>query len=277
MSRTGPKPLAVLVLAGLALSQVACVSGIARNQGDLEHYLNNNLTAEALEVIELRRRVSRNKSIYLLDKAMLLRMQQQFEESNTAFEQAKDVIEELDAISLREQASAVTINDLMRSYLPPTFERVLIHCFKAMNFLELRQYDDARVEVLQLDEFLKQQDDFRLPFARYLSGLVFEFNQEPDNALIAYRKAYEAYRDRLPGPSRRASSIRRRICARKLADATAFSRAGARGGVPVQWPDPAQAQPRNPGAVAQRRTLAPHFHTVLRASPYARSQRHAHH
>jgi hypothetical protein len=122
-------------------------------------------------------------------------MQQQFEASNTAFEQAKDVIEELDAISLREQATAVTINDSMRSYLPPTFERVLIHCFKAMNFLELRQYDDARVEVLQLDEFLKQEDDFRLPFARYLSGLVFEFNQEPDNALIAYRKAYEAYRD----------------------------------------------------------------------------------
>ncbi len=195
MSCTGLKPLAVLVLIGLALSQAGCVSGIAYHQVDLEHYLSNNLAAEALEVVELRRRVSRNKSIYLLDKAMLLRMQQQFEASNTAFEQAKDVIEELDAISLREQATAVTINDSMRSYLPPTFERVLIHCFKAMNYLELRQYDSARVEVLQLDEFLKQEDDFRLPFARYLSGLVFEFNQEPDNALIAYRKAYEAYRD----------------------------------------------------------------------------------
>jgi hypothetical protein len=132
MSCTGQKPLAVLVLAGLALSQVACVSGIARHESDLEHYLSNNLAAEALEVVELRRRVSRNESIYLLDKAMLLRMQQQFEASNTAFEQAKDVIEELDAISLREQAAAVTINDSMRSYLPPTFERVLIHCFKAI-------------------------------------------------------------------------------------------------------------------------------------------------
>ena len=195
MRCTGPKPLAVLVLAGLALSQVACVVGIVHHESDLEHYLSSNLTAEALEVVELRRRVSRNKSIYLLDKAMLLRMQQQFEASNTAFERAKDVIEELDAVSLREQTAAVTINDLMRSYLPPTFERALIHCFKAMNYLELRQYDDARVEVLQLDELFKQQDDFRLPFARYLSGLVFEFNQEPDNALIAYRKAYEAYRD----------------------------------------------------------------------------------
>ncbi len=126
---------------------------------------------------------------------MLLRMQQQFEASNSAFEQAKKVIEKLDAISLREQAAAVTVNDSMRSYLPRPFERALIHCFKAMNYLELRQYDAARVEVLQLDEWFKQAEDFRLPFARYLSGLVFEFNQEPDNALVAYRKAYEAYRD----------------------------------------------------------------------------------
>ncbi len=195
MRCTDPKPLALLAVSALALSQAACVTGIGYHKGDLEYYLSNNLTAEALEIVESRRGGSRNESVNLLDKAMLLRMQQQFEASNAAFEQAKDIIEALDAVSLREQAAAVTINDSMRSYLPRTFERVLVHCFKAMNYLELRQYDSARVEVLQLDEFLKREEDFRLPFARYLSGLVFEFNQEPDNALIAYRKAYEAYRD----------------------------------------------------------------------------------
>ena len=194
MNRTGPRPMEALVLAALMLSQVACV-GIARHETSLEDYLSSNRTAEALQAIESRHRAPRNETVFLLDKAMLLRMQQQYEASNDAFEQAKDVIEELDAISPREQVAAVTINDAMRSYLPPTFERALIHCFKAMNYLELRQYDSARVEILQLDEFLKQRDDFRLPFARYLSGLVFELNQEPDNALIAYRKAYEAYRD----------------------------------------------------------------------------------
>ena len=194
MKRRGPQPVAALVLAALMLGQVACVGAI-RHETDLEPFLSSNRTAEALQAIEMRHRAPRNETVFLLDKAMLLRMQQQYEASNDAFEQAKEVIEELDAISLREQAAAVTINDSMRSYLPPTFERALIHCFKAMNYLELRQYDSARVEILQLDEFLKQQDDFRLPFARYLSGLVFELNQEPDNALIAYRKAYEAYRD----------------------------------------------------------------------------------
>ena len=120
--------MAALVLAALMLSQVACV-GAVRHETDLEHYLGSNRTAEALEVIELRRRVPRNETIFLLDKAMLLRMQQQFEASNDAFEQAKVVIEALDAVSPREQAAAVTINDAMRSYLPPAFERVLIYCF----------------------------------------------------------------------------------------------------------------------------------------------------
>ena len=194
MNRRDPKPITALVLSALLLGQVACVGAI-RHETDLELFLSSNRAAEALEVIETRHRAARNETVFLLDKAMLLRMQQQYEASNAAFEQAKDVIEELDAISLREQAAAVTINDAMRSYLPPTFERALIHCFEAMNYLELRQYDSARVEILQLDEFLKQRDDLRLPFAHYLSGLVFELNQEADNALIAYRKAYQAYRD----------------------------------------------------------------------------------
>lgn len=188
------KPLAALILVGLAMTQAACI-GIARHGSDLDLYLGSGQADKALELLDDRRRVERNETLYLLDKAMLLRMQQQFEASKGAFEQAKEVIRKLDAISLREQAAALTVNDSMRSYLPRPFERVLIHCFQAMNFLELRQYDEARVEILQLDEYLKQQDDLQLPFARYLSGLVFEFNQEPDNAMVAYRKAYQAYGD----------------------------------------------------------------------------------
>ena len=75
-----PKPLAALVLAAMALGQGACV-GIIQHGGELDHYLSNNQTARALELIESRRGQSRNKSIYLLDKAMLLRMQQQLEKA----------------------------------------------------------------------------------------------------------------------------------------------------------------------------------------------------
>jgi len=84
----------------------------------------------------------------------------------------------------------------MRSYLPPAFEQAMIYCFKIINYLELNDIDGARVETLQLDVFLKQAfEEQGPPFARYLSGLVFEANKELSDALIAYRKAYQAYQE----------------------------------------------------------------------------------
>lgn len=184
-------------LAAVVLTQSACVS-ITRDRGEIENYLLNQQPEQALATLESHQPADRNQSLYLLDKAMLLRMQNRFEDSNLAFEKAKILTQQLDAISLREQAAAVSINDSLRSYLPRVFEQVLVHCFQAINYLQLQQYDGARVEILQLNELLKQEDDIQIPFAHYLSGLVFEFNRELDNALISYRKAYQSYDSTIP-------------------------------------------------------------------------------
>jgi hypothetical protein len=178
------KYLLLLVLSAILLTQSACVS-VTLDRGEVESYLLRQQPEQALATFESHKPEDRNKSLYLLDKAMLLRMQGRFEDSNRAFEEAKTLTKTLDAISLREQAAAVSINDSQRSYLPRIFEQVLVHCFQAINYLQLQQYGEARVEILQLDELLKQEDDTQIPFARYLSGLVFEFNRELDNALIS--------------------------------------------------------------------------------------------
>jgi hypothetical protein len=180
------------LLATIALTQVACVS-VTHERGEIENYLLTQQPEKALTALDNYKPENRNKSLYLLDKAMLLQMQNRFEDSNSTFEKAKTLTKKLDAISLREQAAASTINDSQRSYLPQNFEQVLVHCFQAINYLQLQQYSEARVEILQLNELLKQKDDLQMPFARYLSGLVFEFNRELDNALISYRKAYQTY------------------------------------------------------------------------------------
>jgi len=179
-------------LVAVILLQSACVS-VTLDRSEVEHYLLRQQPEQALAILESHKPAERNRSLYLLDKGMLLRMQNRFEESNRAFEEAKKLTQKLDAISLREQAAAISINDAQRSYLPRVFEQVLLHCFQAINYLQLQQYDEARVEILQLNELLKREDQIQIPFARYLSGLVFEFNREPDNALIAYRKAYQSY------------------------------------------------------------------------------------
>lgn len=137
--------------------------------------------------------------LYFLNKGMLLRMTGRFMESNAAFESAKKKISKVEAISLTEQTTSFIVNDTARSYDGEDFEKVLIHLYQALNYLDLQQPDEARVEVLQLDVRLRELYDgsnetslAEEMFARYLSGVIFEGLSEWSDALIACRKAYEA-------------------------------------------------------------------------------------
>lgn len=137
--------------------------------------------------------------LYFLNKGMLLRMTGRFMESNAAFESAKKKISKVEAISLTEQTTSFIVNDTARSYDGEDFEKVLIHLYQALNYLDLQQPDEARVEVLQLDVRLRELYDGNSEtslaeemFARYLSGVIFEGLGEWSDALIACRKAYEA-------------------------------------------------------------------------------------
>jgi hypothetical protein len=189
----------VLLAASLAVG--GCVS-IQYQQDPLEQAVINQQPAQALTILEKENHKNRNATLYHLNKAVLLRMQGEFKASNAELEAAKKIDQELEAISLREQAAAVTVNDAMRSYLPPPFERAMLHCLEILNYLQMNDVDGARVEALQQDVFLTQHYDKKEPpFARYLNGLVFEADGELSDAMIAYRKAYQAFRAaQLPVP-----------------------------------------------------------------------------
>jgi len=143
----------------------------------------------------------RDRLAYLLNRAMLLRMNADYAASNRAFEQAKRLIDELDAISLREQAGALTINETLRSYAGEPHEQILLHLYSALNYLQLGKLDDARVEALQvnlrLQELNQGHDKSKVynedPFARYLTAMIYEESGEWSDAMIAYRDAYQAY------------------------------------------------------------------------------------
>lgn len=191
---TATRAVSLIFVMAVTLLGSGCVS-FTYQQDALERHLMAQQPQQALAALDALKLGGRDQIIYQLDKGMVLRMQGDFKGSNAALEPAKALIGKLDAISLREQAAAVSINDSMRSYLPPLFERAMLHTVMALNYLEQNDYNGARVEALQLDELLKRRkDDARLPFAHYIIGLVFEANGEADEALIAYRHSYEAYR-----------------------------------------------------------------------------------
>jgi hypothetical protein len=155
---------------------------------------------QALEILDQENPPERDLLLWLMNRGMLLRLQGDFTTSNQEFTAAKQLVEELDALSLREQTLALTINDTTRSYAGDPYEQVLLNVYSALNYLDLGQPDDARVEILQVDLRLAALADKEIgalsetdPFARYLSGIIYEQGGEYSDAMIAYRSAYQAY------------------------------------------------------------------------------------
>ncbi|MCF6179462.1 MAG: hypothetical protein L3J63_08770 [Geopsychrobacter sp.] len=156
---------------------------------------------KALKRLEAKPTPRRNQLLFLMNRGMLLRMNSEFVASNQVFAQAKQLVEELNALSLREQSSALMINDATRSYGGAPYEQVMLNLYSALNYLQLGQLDEARVEALQVDLRLGELGDQELgplfetdPFARYLTGLIYEAGGEMSDAMISYRKAFQAYR-----------------------------------------------------------------------------------
>jgi tetratricopeptide (TPR) repeat protein len=157
----------------------------------------------ALAEYEKRKPGSADRVLHLMNKGMLLRMAGDYEQSTRALEEAKGLIDELRAVSLREQALSIAVNDAAKSFIGDDFEQVMVHTYLALNYLERQQLEAARVEALQVDVLLRQMAEgsdspyVEDAFARYLTGIVYEDQREWSDAMIAYRKAYETYQGQL--------------------------------------------------------------------------------
>ncbi len=155
----------------------------------------------ALQSLEQQRHPRRDQIVYLLNKAMLERMKGDYALSNQTFEAVKAQMLELYGLSLREQTLSFVVNDATRSYSGEAYEQVLVHLYMALNYLQLGNLIDARVEALQVDEQLREITQ-KIPesrytedaLARYLTGMIYEERGEYSDAMIAYRQAYQSYR-----------------------------------------------------------------------------------
>ena len=155
----------------------------------------------ALTNIEKEAESKTDRVLYLLNKGMVLRMKRDFVASNVAFEAAKAEMDRLYAASVSENALSVMVNDSTVSYSGDNYERVLLHLYMALNYLELGDTDSARVEALQVDaklrEFAEKIPDSKYAedaFTLYLTGLIYEDEGEFSDAMISYRSAYNVYK-----------------------------------------------------------------------------------
>ncbi|MFH1259089.1 MAG: hypothetical protein ABII74_04655 [Elusimicrobiota bacterium] len=143
----------------------------------------------------------KNALLYYLDRGMLLHLAGNYEESNLALEKAKKLAEEYFTKSVTAEAVTFLVSDNTRPYYGEDFERTLTHIFSALNYIFLGQESEALVEARQVDHFLKTlrtnygykavyKED---AFAGYLMGMIYENQNQINEAFISYRQALDAY------------------------------------------------------------------------------------
>lgn len=149
---------------------------------------------------------AQDRLLYLMDRGMTLHLAGRYEESTRLLQEADEMIEALYTRRVRTEAKAFLLNDTELPYEGDPYEQVMVNVLKALNYALLGRLDEALVEARLIDQRLNvladrtpQKQAYREdPFARYLTGILYESARDLNNALIAYQKAYEGYRAARP-------------------------------------------------------------------------------
>jgi len=138
--------------------------------------------------------------LYFANNGLVLSMMGKYEESNAFFEKAFLFGEDYRTNYLNEVASYLT-NPNFTSYKGEDHEHLLLLYYKALNYLKLKDTDNALVEIRRLNIRLQQLTDrYHSPqkyehdaFINILMGITYEVDKDYNNAFIAYRNALNVY------------------------------------------------------------------------------------
>ncbi len=168
-----------------------------------QQYFLKGEIEEANNTLDKNKKAAKNKDklLFFLQKGVVLQMLGQYQESNEYFEQAYFFTEDYRKSYTKEFAS-ILINPGIKPYTGEDHELVLMHYYKALNYLQLNMYDAALVECRRLnnktnllnDKYENKKNRYkRDAFALNLMGIIYEASGDINNAFIAYRNAYETY------------------------------------------------------------------------------------
>lgn len=188
----------------LLILLTGCATYYRKNLVFQEHFVSGRLE-QANEVLDKNKKASKNKDrlLYFLQKGVVLQVLGDYQQSNEYFEKAYFFTEDYQKNHATELTSLL-VNPGIRPYTGEDHELVLMHYFKTLNFLRMEQYESALVECRRINNklnALNQRYDQRKnryqndAFALNLMGITYEATGDNNNAFIAYRNAYQAYKD----------------------------------------------------------------------------------
>lgn len=193
--------LRYMIKASMILSLMLVFSCATYNHSTREFYdaLQQEQFEKAYKKIDHTRllKKKRNHLLYLLEKGKMAHMIGDYAASNTYFNEADLFFEEV-RTSVKDVMLSNVMNPMMETYKGESFEKFMVHYYKALNYLYLQQPDEALVEARRIslsnyaleDKSSKYSND---AFGLMLQGIIYEYNRDMNNAFIAYRNAVDLF------------------------------------------------------------------------------------
>ena len=117
-----------------------------------------------------------------------------YEESNHYCQRAEALSQVLSVDSISENVVATLTDDNVISYAGEPYELALLYPIGMTNYLGENNSNEALVDARKLDLYSNSvKSDPEEAFARLLAALIYESEDEPDSAIIDYRRALNLY------------------------------------------------------------------------------------
>ena len=208
MTRTA----AVLLLAVLAAAP-GCATYTDRMSETGAHYYDGDYDG-ALDGLDELVDKSSNEDIclYLLERGKVRLAAGMYDSAIVDLQAAEDRFDEIEGTtSVGELLSAAIVSDMSREYQPQPYEKILINTYLTLSYLEAGDDEGARVErnrtIMRLQDYLGTvtEEDLApldVPFARYLTAVMYENEGRLDDARIEYGKIEDSFPEAVPwGPN----------------------------------------------------------------------------
>lgn len=184
-----------------AVMLVSCRTYYQKMDGTEKAIVSKNYD-KAEDIVRKNKFLSRKRNLllYYLELGKIQHLQGDFKASNLSLNNADLMMEEYR--NLLEMAVGVTVNPAMQPYLAEPHEKILVHYYKALNYLQLGDIEEAIVEARRIDLSGTQNENDANgkdrkygedPFGLMLMGMIYEADRDYNNAFIAYRNAKEIY------------------------------------------------------------------------------------
>ncbi len=160
-----------------------------------------------------------DRLLYFLDLGSLYHYKHAYRQSNRYFEQAEQTMDELFTKSISQMALSYLVNDNSMAYAGEIYENLYVNVFKALNYIQLKQFDDAFAEIKRVDIKLRELEDryqqafetfnrndttgvklsyqsvrfYNDALAHYLSYLVYRADGRFDDSRIELEKIKQAW------------------------------------------------------------------------------------